>query len=78
MRFDIDEGREHFNVSAWGQQRKNKGNESAESVREGEMPPLIYLIPHPEARLSDTEEAELVRGLLATFGSKREHAEQDD
>jgi mono/diheme cytochrome c family protein len=78
VRADIDEGREHFNVSAWGQQRKNKGDEAAKSVREGEMPPLIYLIPHPEARLSDAEQTELIRGLLTTFGGRGGHAEHDD
>ena len=32
-------------------------DEMAETVAEGEMPPAIYLIPHPQARLSaaDTE-----------------------
>jgi mono/diheme cytochrome c family protein len=68
---DVDEGREHFNVSAWGVQTKNKGDEGAEALREGEMPPWFYLLPHPEARLSKVEEAELVRGLVKTFGEKR-------
>jgi len=70
VRFDVDEGREHFNVSAWGMQSKNEGSEAAKAVREGEMPPLQYLLPHPEARLSDTEQSALVRGLVATFGDK--------
>lgn len=70
LQSDIDEGREHFNTSAWGTQAKNKGNEAAKEVREGEMPPWFYLIPHPEARLSKAEEAELVQGLVQTFGEK--------
>ncbi|NCO53153.1 MAG: heme-binding domain-containing protein [Deltaproteobacteria bacterium] len=69
---DTFEGREHFNVSAWGVQAKNKGNEAAASLREGEMPPWFYLLPHPEARLSKAEEAELVKGLVVTFGEKQE------
>lgn len=72
VRHDVDEGREHFNVSAWGWQRKNKGNEAAKEVREGKMPPLIYLFAHTEARLSDDDKAFLVRGLVATFGDKRD------
>lgn len=70
VRHDVDEGREHFNVSAWGYQRKNEGNEAAQSVREGDMPPWFYLLPHPEARLSDREEQALIGGLIATFGEK--------
>jgi mono/diheme cytochrome c family protein len=77
VRYDVDEGREHLNVSAWGKQRKNEGSEAAKAVREGEMPPWQYLLPHPEARLSDTEQAALVRGLVATFGDKRSDRKHD-
>ncbi len=65
---DISEGREHFNVSAWGVQKKNKGDEAAKAVLEGEMPPWFYVIPHPEAQLSKQEKASLVTGLQKTFG----------
>jgi len=75
---DIDEGREHFNVSNWGLQQKNKANEAAEAVREGEMPPWFYLIPHADARLSDSEEGELIRGLIATFGDKKAESQNKD
>ncbi len=79
VRHDVDEGREHLNVSVWGQQRKNEGDEAAKSLREGEMPPWLYLIPHPEAKLSDAEESELIRGLVATFGEKLDkHRENHD
>ena len=65
---DVDEGREHFNVSMWGKQKKNEGDEAAETLEEGEMPPAIYTLMHPEARLSDQEQTALIRGLKATFG----------
>jgi len=42
--YDVKEGREHFNVSMWGDQRKNRGDEAAEELREGEMSPLTYRI----------------------------------
>jgi cytochrome c551/c552 len=77
VRYDVDEGREHFNVSTWGQQPKNKGDEAAKTVREGEMPPWFYVIPHPEAKLSEAEESELIRGLVATFGEKVEKRGED-
>jgi len=68
---DVDEGREHLNISAWGKQKKNKGNEAAEALEEGEMPPLIYLPPHPAAWLDDAETKTLIAGLKATFGSEK-------
>jgi len=75
VQHDVDEGREHFDVSEWGR-AKNHGDEAAEMVREGEMPPWFYLPAHPEARLSDAEKDELLRGLVATFGD--EEAEEHD
>lgn len=68
IKFDVDEGREHFNVSMWGSERVNKGRDAAGELREGEMPPWIYVLGHPEAKLSESEKTELVKGLTATFG----------
>lgn len=65
--YDVEEGRSHFNVSRWGQ-GKQDADEAAGKLREGEMPLWYYLPTHPEARLSDAEKQELVRGLVATFG----------
>ncbi|ADR32765.1 cytochrome c [Sulfuricurvum kujiense DSM 16994] len=69
---DIDEGREHFNVSMWGAQKKNEGEDAAKEVREGEMPIWFYTIPHPEAKLSSSEKQELISGLEKTFGKEEE------
>jgi len=52
---DVQEGREHLNISNWLHQKKNKGN----------MP------THPEAWLSKDEKKELIRGLVNTFGDKK-------
>ena len=68
---DVDEGRSEFNVSEWGR-AKNKGDEAAQNVRAGHMPPWYYLPPHPEARLTKAEREEFVRGLVLTFGEKVE------
>ena len=70
VQHDVEEGREHFNVSNWLHQKKNKGDEAAEEVRAGDMPPLVYLPAHPEARLSKQEKKELVDGLVKTFGEE--------
>ncbi len=55
---DVDEGREHFNVSMWGAQKKNEGDDAVKEVKEGKMPPWFYLIPNPSTRLSESEEEE--------------------
>ncbi|MCX6061063.1 MAG: heme-binding domain-containing protein [Campylobacterales bacterium] len=73
---DIDEGREHFNVSVWGAQKKNKGKDAAKEVREGEMPPWFYLPTHPEAKLTDTQKQELISGLEKTFGKEKVEEEK--
>ena len=65
---DVEEAREHFNVSEWGRDDENEGDEAAEMVREGEMPLDIYLLAHSEARLSDQERTDLIAGLVRTFG----------
>ena len=68
----VVEGREHFNISMWGHQKKNEGKDAAEEVEEGEMPLKSYLLAHPEARLSDAEKKALIQGLEATFGKEKE------
>ena len=74
VQHDVEEGRAEFNVSRWGQ-GENEAHEAAETIQEGEMPPPIFLVTHPEARLSDADEQTLIRGLIATFGG--EHEEDD-
>ncbi len=66
---DVTEGREKLNFSEFDR-RQRKAREAAEEVREGEMPLWTYLLAHSEARLSDAEKADLIRGLEATFGAE--------
>ncbi|WP_041463895.1 heme-binding domain-containing protein [Pelodictyon luteolum] len=72
---DVSIGREKFNVSEWGRKSRNEGDEAAEEVREGKMPPWFYLPAHPEAKLSIEEKESLAKGLEATFGTKGGHEE---
>ena len=62
---DVDEGRSVLNFSEWD--RPQEAGEAAEAVRDGEMPPWQFEVLHPEARLSDSEKQDLIRGLEATL-----------
>lgn len=73
---DTIEGRQKLNFSEWTRPQKEAG-EAAKEVREGEMPMKIYLIAHPEARLTTAERAQLVEGLTATLGSEAQVSERD-
>ena len=59
---DVDQGRRAVNLSEWNRPQK-EARGSATTVREGEMPPLIYTIRSASARLSMTEKEALARGL---------------
>jgi heme-binding protein len=65
--YDVVEGRRAVNYSEWDRPQK-EARESAKTVSKGEMPPWVYLLPRPHARLSAAERAALIRGLEATFG----------
>lgn len=59
---DVTEGRHRMNFSDWNQRPRDAG-EMAEVIQEGEMPPAIYLLQHPTARLSTAEKQQLITGL---------------
>lgn len=65
---DVDEGRRRLNFSDWS--RVREPHEISEVVQEGEMPLPIFLIMHPEARLTQTEKDSLVKGLQATISGQ--------
>ena len=56
---DVSSGREHLNLSQWNRysmlRRQRCLSEIANQVRDGEMPPSIYTLMHPHARLSATD-----------------------
>lgn len=68
IQHEVREGREELNFSEWhpGQE----GDESAETLRDGSMPPPQYLLLHPGARLDSEQLAALEAGLAATFGDE--------
>ena len=71
VQHDVEEGRSHFNVSEWEREEQH-GDEAAEKLRDGDMPPWFYLPAHPEARLDSPRQHALVAGLVATFGDESE------
>ncbi len=64
---DVVRGRARLNVSEWNRPQR-RADDAAEAVLEGEMPLPIYLIMHPEARLTQAQRQALATGLAATFG----------
>jgi len=68
VQHDVDEGREVLNFSEWHRPQK-EATESADEVREGEMPPIMYRLVHSHARLTEAERERLVRGLTNTLGA---------
>ena len=68
---DVDEGRARldFTMPIEGQE---DAVDAAAEVREGGMPTRLYVLGHRQARLTDAERQDLIRGLAATFGDKAE------
>jgi hypothetical protein len=63
---DVQEGRGKLNFSEGGM-IEDGADEVISVIEEGEMPLKIYLIQHPEARLSSAETQELMDGLQKTL-----------
>lgn len=61
VRRDVESGRDELNFSEWD----GDGDDAAEAVAEGSMPPAQYTLLHPAARLDDAERQELVAALDA-------------
>ncbi len=64
---DVDEGRRRLNFSTWSSSESRRAREASETVLRGSMPPLQYIILHPEANLSAQEKQQLAQGLQASL-----------
>ena len=62
---DVDEGRQKLNFSNYTGVRELE--EVPGVILEGKMPPLQYLIVHPNAKLSNQEKQSLADGLTASL-----------
>jgi hypothetical protein len=55
---DVKEGREELNFSTWGPAQSEKAAKKLGSeVEKGDMPPALYRLVHPEAKLTPEEKA---------------------
>lgn len=64
VQHDVEEGRRKLNFSDWNGNRKGENIDKIEKeLREGEMPPLPYLLAHPRSRLTVAEKKTLCDGL---------------
>lgn len=61
---DVHEARDNFNASA---KVPGDGDDAEKELKKGKMPPWQYLLLHPEAKLTDAEKADLIKGMKATF-----------
>ena len=70
-RGEFGEGGERGEAGEGSEGRRGEHDDSPGGlIRSGEMPMPIYLITHPEARLTDAEKQQLIDGLNATFGGE--------
>lgn len=80
--FDTIRGRRHLNFSEWGVAGSGEGEEgegfeggeggeggeeTGELIRSGEMPPGMYIMMHPNAKLTEEEKQLLIQGLEASL-----------
>jgi hypothetical protein len=64
---DTHDGRRELNIS---ENHRIELDEMVEVIQEGEMPPSIYTVMHPNANLSNTDQQVLIDGLRKTFAGR--------
>ena len=62
---DVDRGRDELRFDAWDD---GDGEDAAETIAEGDMPPRQYTWLHADARLSFDEKEQLIEALEAMDG----------
>ena len=65
VRGDVEAGRDALNLSELDRGGGDDLDKAADTIEDGEMPPSNYKRMHPEARLSDEEEARLMAAFEA-------------
>ena len=77
---DVNEGREELDFSRWGTARHpgRLARKIAAEVREGGIPPALYLLAHPSARPSEAERAALAAWAATLPGAAARERERGD
>ena len=65
---DVDEARSRLNFSEWEAQKVTDARLIAAMIETGTMPPSRYVMMHPEAKLTQSERAQLIQGIEKTPG----------
>ena len=65
---DVNDGRRRLNFSDWAHVREK--DDITRVIKSGDMPMPIFLIMHPEARLTQAEKDTLISGIQATISGK--------
>jgi hypothetical protein len=87
MARDVHNGRNHLNLSKWGdadeEERQSDRENMWERVEAGDMPPWFYILPfHPDAKLSaaekETLKAYFLKNKKADEPEKKEETEKKD
>jgi hypothetical protein len=67
VQHNVNNGRTVINFSEWNR-TYDLAPQTVPNVLSAEMPPRMFRLAHPEARLTDDEKMQLARGLNATLG----------
>lgn len=85
VRRDVEQGRAELNLSELDQGGGDELDDAAETIADGSMPPRPFRLLHPDARLSDVEEQQLIAAFQQLAGSyersddvEEEEDEEDD
>ncbi|HEY2901262.1 MAG TPA: heme-binding domain-containing protein [Polyangia bacterium] len=83
MARDVHNGREHMNLSEWGDAdeatRRTDRENCWEQVEQGNMPPWFYIFPlHPDAKLSDADKALLKSYFMKDAGKPKDDDKPKD
>jgi hypothetical protein len=64
---DVNQGRSALNFSEWDRPQTETA-EVGSVITGGKMPPELYLLTHPEPRLTQSERTALLKGVEQTLG----------
>lgn len=74
--YDVKEGRGHLNFSEWGsldgKKQRHKTEEIWDEISKGNMPMKIYVLAHPDVKLSEAEKEAIHQWAMAAVEQEEE------